>query len=94
MRNLCALAKITKIAKIRVAEKRVGKKLERVFADVTGPFRVESPSGFEFCIVLGNQHTKLCFVFMDGLKAKRRPEENIFSVETPEIVGDGIMFAH
>ena len=40
--NVCALAKITKTPVPRVAETKAEKKLERLFTDVMGPFRVES----------------------------------------------------
>ena len=66
--NVCALAKITKTPVPRVAETQAEEKLERVFTDVTGPFRVESLSGFRFCFVFADQYTK--FVFVDLLKAK------------------------
>ena len=49
--NVCALAKITKTPVPRVAETQAEEKLERVFTDVMGTFRVESLSGFRFCIV-------------------------------------------
>ena len=39
-----------------------------MFTDVMGLFRVESLSGFQFCIVFADQYTK--FVFVDLLKAK------------------------
>ena len=48
---MCALAKITKTPVPRVAETQAEEKLERVFTDVMGPFRVESLSGFRFCFV-------------------------------------------
>ena len=65
--NVCALAKITKTPVPRVAENQAEEKLERVFTDVMGPFRVESLSGFRFCIVFADQYTM--FVFVDLLKA-------------------------
>ena len=37
-------------------------------SDVMGPFRVESLSGFRFCIAFADQYTT--FVFVDLLKAK------------------------
>ena len=40
--NVCALAKITKTPVPRVAETQAEEKLEGVFTDVMGPFRVES----------------------------------------------------
>ena len=40
--NVCALAKITKTPVTRVAETQAEEKLEMVFTDVMGPFRVES----------------------------------------------------
>ena len=66
--NVCALAKITKTPVPRVAENQAEEKLERVFTDVMGPFRVESLSGFRFCVVFADQYTK--FVFVGLLKAK------------------------
>ena len=39
--NVCALAKITKTPVPRLAETQAEEKLERVFTDVMGPFRVE-----------------------------------------------------
>ena len=66
--NICALAKTTKTPVPRVAEAQAEEKLERVFTDVMGLFRVESLSGFRFCIVFADQYTK--FVFVDLLKAK------------------------
>ena len=66
--NVCALAKITKTPVPRVTETQGEEKLERVFTDVMGPFRVESLSGFRFCIMFADQYTK--FVFVDLLKAK------------------------
>ena len=66
--NVCALAKITKTPVPRVPETQAEEKLERVFTDVMGPFRVESLSGLRFCIVSADQYTK--FVFVDMLKAK------------------------
>ena len=66
--QLCALAKITKTPVPRVAETQAEEKLERVFTDVMGPFRVESLSGFRFCLVFADQYTK--FLFEDLLKAK------------------------
>ena len=66
--NVCALAKITKTPVPRVAETQGEEKPERVFTNVIGPFRVESMSGFRFCIVFADQYTK--FVFVDLLKAK------------------------
>ena len=53
--NVCALAKITKTPVPRVAETQANEKLERVFSDVMGPSRVESLSGFRFCIVFEDQ---------------------------------------
>ena len=66
--NVCALAKITKTPVPRLAETQAEEKLERVFTDVMGPFRIESLSGFGFCIVFADPLTK--FVFVDLLKAK------------------------
>ena len=76
--NVCALAKITKTPVPRVAE--------RVFTDVMGPFRVESLSGFQFCIVFADQYTK--FVFVELLKAKSEAlaslKKFVLSVGTPK----------
>ena len=84
--NVCALAKITKIPVPRVAETQAEEKLERVFTDVMGPFRVESLSGFQFCIVFADQYTK--FVFVDLLKAKSEALANlkkfVLIMETPK----------
>ena len=84
--NLCALAKIKKTPVPSVAETQAEEKLERVFADVIGPFRVESLSGFRFYIVFGNQYTK--FVFVDMLKAKSETlasrNKFVLSVGTPK----------
>ena len=66
--NVCALAKITKTPVPRVAETQAEEKLESGFTDVMGPFRVESLSGFRFCIVFADQYKK--FVFVDLLKTK------------------------
>ena len=52
----------------RVAKTRVKEKLEKVFRDLMGPFKVESLSLFRFCILFADQYTKL--VFVDLLKAK------------------------
>ena len=68
--NVCALTKITKTPVPRVAESQADEKPERVFIDVMGPFRVESVSGFRFCIVFADQYTK--FVFVVLLKAKSK----------------------
>ena len=84
--NLCALAKITKTPVPRVAETQAEEKLERVFTDVMGPFRVKSPSGIRFCIVFADQYTK--FVFVDLLKAKSEAlaslKKFVLSVGTPK----------
>ena len=66
--NVCALAKITKTPVTRFAETQAEQKLERIFTDVIEPFRVESLSGFRFCILFADQYTK--FGFVDLLKAK------------------------
>ena len=66
--NVWALAKITKTPVTRVAETQAEERLESVFTDVMGLFRVESLSGFRFCIVFADQYTK--FVFVDLLEAK------------------------
>ena len=84
--NVCALDKITKTPVPRVADTQAEEKLERVFTDVMGPFRVDSLSGFRFCIVFADQYTK--FVFVDLLKAKSEAlaslKKFVFSVGTPK----------
>ena len=84
--NVCALAKITKTPVPRVAETQAEEKLERVFTDVMGPFKVKSLSGFRFCIVFADQYTK--FAFVDLLKAKSealaRLKKFVLSVGTPK----------
>ena len=84
--NVCALAKITKTPVPRVPETQAEEKLERVFTDVMGPFRVESLSGFRFCIVFADQYTK--FMFEDLLKAKSEApaslKKSVLSVGTPK----------
>ena len=84
--NVCALAKITKTPVPRVAETQAEEKQESVFTDVVGPFRVESLSGFRFCIVFGDHYTK--FVFVDLLKAKSEAlaslKKFVLSVGTPK----------
>ena len=84
--NMFALAKITKIPVPRVAKTQAEETLERVFTDVMGPFRVESLSGFRFCIVFADQYTK--FVFVDLLKAKSEAlaslKKFVLSVGTPK----------
>ena len=84
--NVCALAKITKTLVPRVAETQAEEKLERVFTDMMGSFRVESLSGFRFCIVFADQKTK--FVFVDLLKAKSEAlaslKKFVLSVGTPK----------
>ena len=84
--NMCPLAKITKTPVPRVAATQAEEKLERGFTDVMGPFRVESLSGFRFCIVFADQYTK--FVFVDLLKAKSEPlaslKKLVLSVGTPK----------
>ena len=52
--NVCALAQIIKTPVPRAAETQAEEKLERVFTDVMGPFRVESLSEFRFCIVFAD----------------------------------------
>ena len=83
--NVCAWAKITKTPVPRVAETQAEEKLERVFTDVMGSFRVESLSGFRFCIVFTDQYTK--FVFVDLLKARSEAlaslKKFVLSVGTP-----------
>ena len=84
--NVCALAKITKTPVPRVAETQPEEKLERVFTDVMGPFRVESLSLFRFYIVFADQYTK--FVFVELLKAKSEAlaslKKFVLSVGTPK----------
>ena len=84
--NVCALAKITKTPVPRVAETKAEEKLERVFTDVMGPFRVESLSGLRFCIVFADQYTK--FVFVELFKAKSETLDSlkkfVLSVGTPK----------
>ena len=84
--NVCALAKITETPVPKVAETQVEEKLKRVFKEMMGPFRVESLSGFRFCIVFADQYTK--FVFVDLLKAKSealaRLKKFVLSVGTPK----------
>ena len=83
--NMCALAKITTTPVPRLAETQAEEKLESVFTDVMGPFRVESLSGFRFCIVFADQYTKS--VFVDLHKAKREAPASlkklVLSVGTP-----------
>ena len=82
--NVCVLAKITKTPVPRVAETQAEEKLERVFTDVLGPFKVESLSRFWFYIVFADQYTK----FVDLLKAKSEAlaslKKFVLSVETPK----------
>ena len=84
--NVCAFAKITKTPVPRVAETQAEGKLERVFTDVMGPFRVESMSEFRFYIVFVDQYTK--FVFVDLLKAKSEAlaslKKFVLSVRSPK----------
>ena len=84
--NVCAFAKITRTTVPRVAETQTEEKLERVFTVVMEFFRVESLSGFRFCIVLADQYTK--FVFVDLLKAKSEALASmkmfVLSVGTPK----------
>ena len=86
MYAVCALAKIIKTLVPRVAETQAEEKLERVITDVMGPFRVESLSGFRFCIVFADQYTKFDFVGL--LKAKSEglasPKKFVLSVGTPK----------
>ena len=78
------ITKITKTPVPRVA-KTQAEKLEKVFTDVMGPFRVASLSGFRFCIVFADQYTK--FVFVDLVKAKSEAlaslKKFVLSVGTP-----------
>ena len=81
--NVCALAKITKTRVPRVAETQAEEKLERLFTDVMGLFRVESLSGFRFCVVFADHYTK--FVFVELLKAK---SEKLASLKKFVLCGD------
>ena len=58
--KVCALAEITKTPVPSAAESQAEEKLERVFRDVRGPFRVESLSGFQFGICLLTSTRSLC----------------------------------
>ena len=84
--NVCALAKITKTPVPRVAVTQAEEKLERVFTDVMGPFRVESLSAFRFCIVFADHNKK--FVIVDLPKAKSEAlaslKKFVLSVGTPK----------
>ena len=60
--NVCAFAKITKTPVPRVAETQAEDKLERVFTDMMGPFRVGSHSGFHFSIVFADKYRKFVFL--------------------------------
>ena len=53
--NVFTKAKITKTPVPRVTETQAEEKLERLFTDVMGPFRVESLSEFWFGIVFADQ---------------------------------------
>ena len=53
--NVCTSAKITKTPVPRVAETQAEEKLDRVFTDVMGPFRVESLSGFQICTAFADK---------------------------------------
>ena len=64
------IANITRSTVPKVAETQAGEKLERVFIDVMGLFRVESRSGFRFCIVFADHKFYTKFVFVDLHKAK------------------------
>ena len=83
--NVCALAKITNTLP-RVAETQAEEKLERVFTDVMGPFRVESLSGFLFCIVFADQYTKFEFVALLQAKSEALAslKKFVLSVGTPK----------
>ena len=84
--NVCTLAKTTKTPIPRATKTKAEQKLKRVFTDVMGTFRVESLSGFRFCIVFADQYTK--FVFLDLLKAKSEAlaslKKFVLSVGTPK----------
>ena len=83
--NVCALAQITKTPVPRVAETQAEEKPGGC-SDVMGHFRVESLSGFRFCIAFADQYTK--FVFVDLLKAKSEALASLkkfdLSVVTPK----------
>ena len=70
----------------KMAETQTEKKLEKVFTDVMVSFRVQSLSGFRFCIVFADQYTK--FGFVDLLKAKSEAlaslKKFVLSVGTPK----------
>ena len=84
--NVCALAKITKTPVPRVAETQAEEKLERVFTDVMGRFRVESLSGSGSVLCL--QTSTRQFVFVDLIKAKSEAPASlkkfVLSVGTPK----------
>ena len=86
MQCVCALDKIKKTPVPRVAETQAEEKLESVFTDVMETFRVESLTGFRFCIVFADQYTK--FVFVELLKAKSEAlaslKKFVLSVGTPK----------
>ena len=69
-----------------MAETQVEEKLERVFTEVMGPFRVESMSKFWFFIVFADHYTM--FVFVDLLRAKSEAlaslKKFVLSVGTPK----------
>ena len=58
--NVCALAKITKTPVPRVAVTQAEEKLEKVFTDVRGPFRVEPLSGSGSALCLQTSTQSLC----------------------------------
>ena len=85
--NVCTLAKITKTPVPRMAETQAEEKLESMFTDVMGPFRVESLPGFRLCFVFADQYT--AFVVVDLFKAKSEAlaslKKLVLSVGTPKM---------
>ena len=84
--SVCALVKIAKAPSPRQTVTQAEKKLERVFTDAMGSFRVESLSGFGLCIVFADQYTE--FVVLDLHKATSGAlailKKFVLSVETPK----------
>ena len=84
--NVGSLAKITKTPVPRVVEIQAEEKLQSVFTDVMRLFRVESPSGFRFCITFAEHYMK--FLFVDLVKAKSEAlsslKKFLLSVGTPK----------
>ena len=52
--------------------------------DVMGPFRLESLSGFRFCIVFADQYTKFVFVELLKSEALASLRKFVLSVGTPK----------